>query len=59
VSDACNAVAAEKILRVLESLPDEEARKAVLADVMKHRCPRCFDFSADGSFWCCYDSRGD
>ena len=43
---------------ILERLPDEESRKAVLESVLKNRCRKCLDFDASGSFWCCYESRG-
>lgn len=49
----------DAIRKLLEALPSEDERKAVLAAVMKNRCPRCFDYDPQGQFWCCYDSRGD
>ena len=48
---------AATILHLLAQEP-EEMRKAVLERVMKNRCPKCFDYSPSGSFWCCYNSRG-
>ena len=49
----------EVIQVILERLPDEEARKAVLERVLENRCRRCLDYDPSGSFWCCQDSRGD
>jgi hypothetical protein len=58
LSDAA-APAVKVICTILEQLPDEETRKAVLKDVLKNRCPKCLDYDASGTgFWCCYDSRG-
>lgn len=51
--------AIEAIQKILESLPDEEARKEVLAFALKNRCKKCFDYDPSGNFWCCYDSRGN
>jgi len=53
-----NAVS-KAIQEILWNLPDEASRRAVLERVLEKRCRKCLDYDADGSFWCCYDSRGD
>ena len=54
-----NPSAVAALRAILDQLPDEEARKTVLKIVLESRCPSCLDYSPTGSFWCCYDSRGD
>jgi hypothetical protein len=46
------------IRELLEALLDEAARVAVLDAVLQNRCRKCLDYDPQGSFWCCYDSRG-
>jgi hypothetical protein len=59
VSDELRTNAAIAVIRgILEQLPDEAARKVVLERVLENRCRKCFDYDADGQFWCCYESRG-
>jgi hypothetical protein len=55
--DAEIEAAAKAIQAILDLLPAEGERAAVLERVLKNRCRKCLDYSADGSFWCCYDSR--
>ena len=50
--------AIEVIRGILDRLPDEASRQAVLERVLENRCRTCLDYSATGSFWCCYNSRG-
>ncbi len=52
------SAAIDVIRGILERLPDEVARLVVLERVLEKRCRKCLDYSADGSFWCCYESRG-
>lgn len=47
------------IRALFDALPDETARVEALREVMRDRCPRCFEHDPNGQFWCCYDSRGD
>jgi hypothetical protein len=46
------------IQALLEALPDEVTRVAVLGVILQDRCRKCLDHDPSGSFWCCYDSRG-
>lgn len=49
----------DAINELLKALPDEATRVLVLETVLQHRCRTCLDYDPRGSFWCCYDSRGD
>jgi len=53
-----NQGAYDEIQKILASLPDEEGRKDVLFALLVNRCKKCLDYDPQGSFWCCYDSRG-
>lgn len=53
-TDAAIAV----IRGILERLPDEVARQTVLERVLENHCRKCLAYDPNGSFWCCYDSRG-
>jgi len=54
-----NQAAYDEIQKILATLPDEEARKTVLFALLINRCRKCLDYDSSGSFWCCYDSRGE
>lgn len=58
VEHATANAAVEVIRGILERLPDEAARKAVLKRVLENRCRKCLDHDPNNSFWCCYESRG-
>jgi uncharacterized protein YfdQ (DUF2303 family) len=47
------------IQALLEALPDEAVRIAILEEVLQNRCRKCLNHDPQGSFWCCYDSRGE
>lgn len=53
-----NQAAYDEIQKILAALPDEDARKNVLFALLVNRCKQCLDYDPQGSFWCCYDSRG-
>jgi len=46
----------DAIRKLLAELPNEEARAAVLEEVLQHRCRRCFDYQPNGFTWCCQDT---
>ena len=54
-----NQAAHDEIQKILAMLPDEDARKLVLLALLTNRCRKCLDYDPQGSFWCCYDSRGE
>lgn len=53
-----NQTAYDEIQKILQALPDEEARTTVLFALLTNRCRKCLDYDPQGQFWCCYDSRG-
>ena len=53
-----NQAAYDEIMKILASLPDEEARTTVLFALLNKRCRKCFEYDPNEQFWCCYDSRG-
>ena len=48
----------EEIQKILASLPDEAARISALSALLTNRCRTCLEYDPNGSFWCCYNSRG-
>lgn len=53
-----NQATYDEMKRLLDALPDENARTLVLMALLTNRCRTCLDYDPSGSFWCCYDSRG-
>ena len=51
-----NRAAYDEMKRILDALPDENARTLVLMALLTNRCRKCLDYDSSG--WCCYDSRG-
>lgn len=44
--------------RLLDALPDEDARGVVLMALLTNRCRKCLNYDPSEQFWCCYATRG-